>query len=103
MAREPMVRPTWERHLQTVLIGLIAAGIVWIAGSTMTLLTSVARVETRLDVFEANDTKRTQAIEQLAANGATKAEHDRDMSRVGETLSDHEARIRRLEHRVPPR
>lgn len=103
MTREPMVRPAWERHLQTILTALIAAGIVWLAASVMTLLTAFARFEERLDAFEANDDKRTVAMEQLAQNSATKAEHDRDMTRVGESLQDHEQRIRRLEHRVPPR
>ncbi|HEY9096424.1 MAG TPA: hypothetical protein VIN35_11815 [Hydrogenophaga sp.] len=99
MAREPMVRPAWERHLQTVLTALIAAGIVWLAASVMTLLTAFARFEERLDAFEANDDKRTLAMEQLAQNSATKAEHDRDMGRVGAQLNDHEQRLRRIESR----
>lgn len=103
MAREPMMRPTWERHLQTALMTVAVALIAWVGSSLLALLTSVARFEVKMDAFQGDIAKQAQAMHTLAQNSATKAEHDRDMVRVGETLTDHEQRIRRLEHRVPPR
>lgn len=97
MAPQQQKHAGMERHVQTILLSVITASILWFAASVAGLREDMARIQERLAQVTGDLTDATHAIKALANNSATKAEHDRDMARVGETLTDHERRLRRIE------
>lgn len=87
MSKEPTVTPpVIERHIQTILTGLLLAGVVWIASSVNSLQQDVA-------VLEAEVRNTNEKITASASN-----QFDQDDARAQLEIRD--LKIDRLEERV---
>lgn len=101
--RDPNGRGAFERHAQTVLQVVIAAGILGLANFAWESQRTFGQLQAELSSIGTDLSRLSRSVEGLTQNAETKADHDRDMATVAERLIDHEKRIRDMERGAGPR
>lgn len=91
-------RPIMERHLQTLLLALVAGLISWQGFSTLKLTESSARQDERVMHLIALTEQLRQDLRNLDSQYVTRRESDINRSELRSKLETLETRITRLEN-----
>lgn len=97
MAQDRRKQGAVERHVQTILLSLVTAGILALATFVWNTNAAIVRFEASLNSVGRDLAAATNALQNLASTAETKADHERDLGQVKAVQSDHEVRIRSLE------
>jgi len=82
-----------ERHIQTVVLGVILASLAWLGSIIVATHDSQIQLNTQL----AEVTRRIQALELAAGTVVLRSEYDRETGVIVRKLDDVDVRVRKME------
>lgn len=92
----------WERHAQTVAVGLVMVGILWVGNSIQNLGLGQAENNTKVSLLELQVSKLNESVKENGLKYVTRLEYESSTNNYKFILSEYRKRITTLESKIEP-